>query len=334
MNSQITLKGLLMSIPTHSRRQLLKTGLALGAIASSSFGFAKQATAEDKTLRIGYQKFGTFALLKARGTLDKAVEPLGAKVTWTEFPAGPQLLEALNAGVIDFGTTGEAPPIFAQAAGAPLAYIGHEPAAPKGEAILVPKGSPIKSVADLKGKKIALNKGSNVHYFLVKALEKAGVAYADIQPAFLVPADARAAFEKGAVDAWVIWDPFFAAAEASLSPTILADGEGLVDNIEFFLANKNYTVANPNVVAALLKNLTELDNWATANQDAAADLLATSIGQPKEVLKTVLTRHGFGVQPVGDDIIAKQQKIADTFLALGLIPKAIKVSDAQWKTPV
>jgi sulfonate transport system substrate-binding protein len=320
--------------PTHSRRQLLKTGLVLGAIASSSFDFAKRATAEDKTLRIGFQKFGTFALLKARGTLDKAVEPLGAKVTWTEFPAGPQLLEALNAGVIDFGTTGEAPPIFAQAAGAPLAYIGYEPAAPKGEAILVPKGSAIKSVADLKGKKIALNKGSNVHYFLVKALEKAGVAYADIQPAFLVPADARAAFEKGAVDAWVIWDPFFAAAEVSLAPTILADGEGLVDNIEFFLANKNYAVANPNVVTVLLKNLAELDNWATANQDATADLLATSIGQPKDVLKTVLTRHGFGVKPVGDDIIAKQQKIADTFLALGLIPKAIKVSDAQWKTPV
>ena len=322
-----------MFIPTHSRRQLLKTGLVLGAIASSSFGFVKRSAAEDKTLRIGFQKFGTFALLKARGTLDKAVEPLGAKVTWTEFPAGPQLLEALNAGVIDFGTTGEAPPIFAQAAGAPLAYIGYEPAAPKGEAILVPKGSPIKSVADLKGKKIALNKGSNVHYFLVKALEKAGVAYADIQPAFLVPADARAAFEKGAVDAWVIWDPFFAAAEASLNPTVLANGEGLVDNIEFFLANKSYAVANSNVVAVLLKNLAELDNWATANQDATADLLATSIGQPKDVLKTVLTRHGFGVQPVGDDIIAKQQKIADTFLALGLIPKAIKVSDAQWKTP-
>jgi sulfonate transport system substrate-binding protein len=323
-----------MSITRFDRRNVLKTALAMAATSYSVFGLAGRAAAEDKVLRIGFQKFGTFALLKARGTLDKVVEPLGAKVTWTEFPAGPQLLEALNAGVIDFGTTGEAPPIFAQAAGAPLAYIGHEPAAPKGEAILVPKGSPIKSVADLKGKKIALNKGSNVHYFLVKALEKAGVAYADIQPAFLVPADARAAFEKGAVDAWVIWDPFFAAAEASLAPTVLADGEGLVDNIEFFLANKNYTVANPNVVAALLKNLTELDNWATANQDAAADLLATSIGQPKEVLKTVLTRHGFGVQPVGDDIIAKQQKIADTFLALGLIPKAIKVSDAQWKTPV
>lgn len=316
-----------------SRRKALKTALAFAATGSTLLGFAGRAAAEDKVLRIGFQKFGTFALLKTRGTLDKALEPLGAKVTWTEFPAGPQLLEALNAGAIDFGTTGEAPPIFAQAAGAPLVYIGHEPSAPKGEAILVPKGRAIKSVADLKGKKIALNKGSNVHFFLVKALEKAGVAYADIQPIFLPPADARAAFEKGAVDAWAIWDPFFAAAEAGLGSTVLTNGEGLVDNIEFFVADKNYATTNANVVAAFLKHVAELDIWATTNQDAAAELLATSIGQPKEVLKTVLTRHGFGAQAVGDDVIAKQQKIADTFLALGLLPKAIKVSDAQWKTP-
>ena len=134
---------------------------------------------------------------------------------WTEFPSGPPLLEALNVGAIDFGNTGEAPPIFAQAAGAPIQYVAYEPPAPKGEAILVPKDSKLNSVADLKGKKVALNKGSNVHYLLVKALEKAGVKYSEIEPVFLAPADARAAFERGAVDAWVIWDPFQAAAEAA-----------------------------------------------------------------------------------------------------------------------
>src|SRR5690606_30312271 len=152
--------------------------------------------------------------LKSKGTLEDKLKGLGFKVTWTEFPAGPQMLEALNVGAIDFGNTGEAPPIFAQAAGAPLVYVAHEPPAPRGEAILVPKVSPIKTVADLKGKKVALNKGSNVHYLLVKALEKAGVKYSEIQTAFLAPADARAAFERGSVDAWVIWDPFQAAAEA------------------------------------------------------------------------------------------------------------------------
>src|SRR5205823_12105586 len=121
-------------------------------------------------IRIGFQKYGTLVLLKTRGLLEERLKPLGWSVQWTEFPAGPQLLEALNVGAIDFGTTGEAPPIFAQAAGAPLVYVGYEPPAPKGEAIIVPKDSPIQSVADLKGHKVALNKGLNVHYVLVLAI--------------------------------------------------------------------------------------------------------------------------------------------------------------------
>src|SRR5688572_13038375 len=111
------------------------------------------AAAQDKTVRIGFQKYGKLILLKSKGSLDKKLEPLGYKVTWTEFPSGPPLLEALNVGAIDFGNAGEAPPIFGQAAGAPFFYVAHEPPAPKGEAILVPKDSPIKTVADLKGKK-------------------------------------------------------------------------------------------------------------------------------------------------------------------------------------
>ena len=162
-------------------------------------------------LRIGNQK-GNLSLLKGRGTLEKRLAPLGVSIKWTEFTAGPVQLEALNVGSIDFGDVGEAPPIFAQAAGAPLAYVAATVPRPQSEAVLVPKGSAIQSVADLKGKKVALNKGSNVHYFLVKLLEKHGLAYGDVNVVFLPPADARAAFEKGSIDAWVIWDPFLAAA--------------------------------------------------------------------------------------------------------------------------
>src|SRR5882757_359268 len=168
----------------------------VAAAVSASYG-------QEKVVRIGYQKYGKLVLLKSKGTLEEKLNAIGYKAVWTEFPSGPPLLEALNVGAIDFGNTGEAPPIFAQAAGAPIQYVAYEPPAPKGEAILVPKDSPLKSVADLRGKKVALNKGSNVHYLLVKALEKAGVKYSEIEPAFLAPADARAAFERGAVDAWV-----------------------------------------------------------------------------------------------------------------------------------
>ena len=210
-----------------SRRSWLQRGLRAGAalgLAAALLPASAQNKAE--TLRIGYQKYGTLTVLKARGDLEKRLAPQGIEVKWTEFPAGPQLLEGLNVGSIDFGTVGEAPPIFAQAAGADLVYVANQPPAPTGEAIVVPKDSPLKSVAELKGKKVALNKGSNVHYLLLKALEKAGVKYGEVHVVFLPPADARAAFERGAVDAWVIWDPFLAAAEKQLGAKVLADGKG------------------------------------------------------------------------------------------------------------
>ena len=165
------------------RRWITSAVLSVSIVAaavSASYGQDRQ----DKVLRIGFQKYGKLVLLKSKGTLEDKLKAAGYKVVWTEFPSGPPLLEALNVGAIDFGNTGEAPPIFAQAAGAPIQYVAYEPPAPKGEAILVPKDSKLNSVADLKGKKVALNKGSNVHYLLLKALEKAGVKYSEIEPAF------------------------------------------------------------------------------------------------------------------------------------------------------
>lgn len=175
--------------------------LALGAM-----------TATAATVRIGVQKYGTLVILAERHTLEERLKAQGVSVEWREFPGGPQLLEALTLGSIDLGTTGEAPPIFAQAAGSSLVYIGAEEPAPKGEAILVPKGSPITTIADLKGRRVALNKGSNVHFLLLRALQSAGLTIKDVTPIYLTPSDARAAFEQGAVDAWAIWDPFLSAA--------------------------------------------------------------------------------------------------------------------------
>lgn len=286
---------------------------------------------QDKVVRIGFQKYGKLVLLKSKGTLDPALHALGYKVTWTEFPSGPPLLEALNVGAVDFGNTGETPPIFAQAAGAPIRYVAYEPPAPRGEAILVPKDSPLKSVADLKGKKVALNKGSNVHYLLVKALEKAGVKYSEVTPVFLAPADARAAFERGAVDAWVIWDPFQAAAEAATGARTLSDGIGLVSNYQFYFSSQKFLEAHPAIVDVVLKQLSEVDGWAKGDIKTVAEQIAPSIGLPIAVVEVALERQAYGIKPISDDVIASQQKIADTFVGLGLIPKAIKVSDAQRK---
>jgi sulfonate transport system substrate-binding protein len=287
------------------------------------------AEAADKTIRVGYQKYGTFLLLKARGLLEKKLAPLGFTVAWTEFPGGPQLLEALNVGALDFGITGEAPPIFAQAAGAPLVYVANEPPAPRSEAILVPKGSPIQSVAELKGKSIALNKGSNVHYLLVKALEKAGLQYTDVKTVFLAPADARAAFEHGSVDAWAIWDPFQAAAEISLEARTLTNGDGgVAANRQFYLGERTFVAANRAVVDAVLASIKEVDVWAKDNIDQAASELSPAVGIPAPILKLALSRQAWGVQPINAEVAADQQKIADAFHALGLIPKPIKIGDA------
>ncbi|GGE12459.1 sulfonate ABC transporter substrate-binding protein [Aureimonas endophytica] len=309
------------------RYDFLRRALAAAALLAS-LAAAASAGAAERTVHIGFQKYGTLVLLKGRGTLEEKLKPLGYDVQWAEFPGGPQLLEALNVGAVDFGSTGETPPIFAQAAGAPLVYVAHEPPAPKGEAILVPKDSPIRSVAELKGRKVALNKGSNVHYLLVRALEDAGLAYGDIQPVFLAPADARAAFESGAVDAWVIWDPFQAAAEVTSEAREIRNGEGLVPNHQFYLGTKSFVAENKSAVEALLAAIAETDAWVAANTQAAADTLSPSVGIPADILKVALDRQSYGAKPLDEETARTQQKIADTFHALGLIPAAIKVEDA------
>jgi sulfonate transport system substrate-binding protein len=311
-------------------KRLLKSWIAqavlsigiVSAVVGASYG-------QDKVIRIGFQKYGKLVLLKGRGTLEEKLKPLGYTVSWTEFPSGPPLLEALNVGAIDFGVAGEAPPIFAQAAGAPLVYLANDPPAPRGEAILVPKESPLKSVADLRGKKVVLNKGSNVHYLLVRALEQAGLKYSDIQPVFLAPADALAAFTHGAVDAWVIWDPYEAAAEASTGARILADGTGLVTNYQFYFSSKKFLAENAPAADVVLEALNETDEWAKSNIHSVAEQLSPSIGLPASVLEVSLERESYGTVPINNEVIASQQRVADTFFALGLIPKAVNVSDLQ-----
>jgi sulfonate transport system substrate-binding protein len=311
------------SLPVMLQRTIVRCVLAVLAFAPCVL-----AQNADNVIRIGYQKYGTLVLLKARGSLEKRLAPLHVEVKWTEFPAGPQLLEGLNVGSIDFGIAGEAPPIFAQAAGADLVYVGSEPPASAGEAILVPKDSPIRTVAELKGKKVALNKGSNVHFLLVKLLEKAGVQYKDIDTVFLTPADARAAFERGSVDAWAIWEPFLAAAQRQTGARILADGNGVVSNHQFFLASRTYAARRADVIAIVLEELAIVDQWAKTNPKEAAAALQPQIGLDQPTLELALSRGGYGVAPMNDTVLAEQQGIADTFYDLRLIPKHINVRDA------
>jgi sulfonate transport system substrate-binding protein len=297
---------------------------AIGTVAASLPAYAQKAT---RTLRIGHQK-GWLSILKARGTLEKRLAPLGVNVTWTEFNAGPVQLEALNVGAIDFGDVGEASPIFAQAAGAPLVYAGATVPRPRLEAIIVPKGSSIKTVADLKGKRVAYNKGSNVQYFLVKLLEKNGLKYSDVQSVFLPPADARAAFEKGAVDAWIIWDPFLASAQKTLDAQLLADATGVAKNRGYYFTSREFATHNNDVLRIAIEEINHIDTWIAKNKAAAAAELAQVLGLDKSITEVYVGRAGFGTAPVTQAILEEQQSIADTFFELKLIPKKLNLLHA------
>ncbi len=198
----------------------------------------------------------------------------------------------------------------------------------------MPKDSSIRTIAELKGKRVALNKGSNVHYLLVQALASAGLKPADINQAYLAPADGRAAFESGAVDAWVIWDPFLAAAQDATGARVLTDGVGLAPNRQFFLATRNFAQQQPDVLRLLNAQIDATDRWAEKNQPEATRLLAANMGLPEPVVSRAVARMGYGVQTLTPEVVADQQKIADTFFTLGLIPKKLDVASIVWKPGV
>ena len=315
--------------PRHflQRRQLIAASLASAAAASLPLHSLAQTASATRTLRVGNQK-GLLSVLKGRGTLEKKLAPLGVSVTWTEFNAGPVQLEALNVGSIDFGDVGEAPPIFAQAAGAPLVYAAATVPRPTNEALILPKGSPIQKIADLKGKKIAYNKGSNVQYFLAKLLEKNGLSYNDVTSVFLPPADARAAFVQGSVDAWLIWDPFLAAAQKGLDARILADATGVVNNRGYYFTSRNFANKNADVLRIAVEEVASIEKLAAANRAEAAKELAAVLGLDRAILELSVGRSPYGIVPITKDILNEQQQIANTFYDLKLLPKKINLLEA------
>jgi sulfonate transport system substrate-binding protein len=311
------------------RRTILRAGAIAAPIALASRPFAASA-ASNGTLKVGYQKSSTsLVLLKSRGWLEKRLTPLGYDVSWAEFPSGPPLLEALGAGAVNLGFTGETPPIFSQASGTPVIYVGNSPGQPHSEAILVPPGSSITSVAELKGKKVAVAKGSNAHYLLVASVLKAGLQFTDITPVYLQPADARAAFQSNDVDAWAIWDPFFAAAQAH-GAKVIGDADGVVPNHNFYLSRHDFADAHADALNAAIASIKQIEAWLPANLPAAAAEVAPVIGLPVPVVLTSLGRQKYDLQKLTPAVLADQQKIADLFFKLHLIPAPINVNDAAW----
>ncbi len=290
-----------------------------------------QGTAPQQTLRVGFQRSSTLtAILKANGELEKALAPLGVNVTWHEFTSGLPQLEALNVGGIDFSAdVADTVPIFAQAAGAKLVYVAEEAASPGAQAIITPENSPIKTLADLKGKKIAVTKGAGSHYLLIAALGSAGLSFKDISPAYLTPADGRAAFVSNNVDAWVAWDPFLTSARRQTGAKVLSDGTELASYKRYYLASESYAQAHGDVLKVIFKKLDDTGVWVKAHPKEAAQLLAGVWGIDAATVEEANSHRSYRVGAVTRAGLSEQQKIADAFQAEGLIPRKVDAGDVK-----
>nr|WP_238179239.1 aliphatic sulfonate ABC transporter substrate-binding protein [Methylobacterium dankookense] len=309
-----------------SRRSLL-AGLAAPA-------FLGRTAVAAPTLRIGYQRSSTLiALLRQDGSLEKA---LGTGLSWHEFTSGLPIMEALNAGQIDVSAdVADTVPVFAQAAGARITYVAQEAPSPEAQAIVVPAGSPAKAVADLKGGRIAVTKGAGSHFLLLAALREAGLSFKDIQPAYLTPADGRAALVSGGVEAWVAWDPFLTAAQRQSDARVLRDGKGLSLYKRYYLASDAYAAANGAVLGTLFGKLAETGAWVKANPAEAAARLAPLWKIEADVIERANARRSYKVEPVTRDGLSEQQTIADAFRSEGLLPRTVDTAALGiWGPPI
>ncbi|CAI8886529.1 MULTISPECIES: aliphatic sulfonate ABC transporter substrate-binding protein [Pseudomonas] len=324
-----------MSHTPHSPLRRLLTGGLFATFAALLLPGSLAHAEASKTLRIGYQKFNSINILKGSGALEKALAPQGVSVSWYEFAAGPQLLEALSTGAIDLGHAADAPSVFAQAAGKPVVYLAAEQPYPKGIGLVVREQDKIASVAALKGQRVATGRGWNAQYLLAVALQDAGLSYKDITPAYVNnAADAVAALQSGSVQAVTLWDPFLAAAEKQPGLKNLRDGSGLSNNRTFYLSSAAFADNNRALLKTFFSELAKVSSWANQQPDEVAALLAPQLGIGADVLQVASERRNYNAVAIDAQITAEQQKLADTFQGLGLIPKPLKVADAVYPVSV
>lgn len=310
------------------RREFLK--LSLGTAAVTALPLRARADSGVKEIRVGYQKNGVLVIARQQATLEKHFKPQGIDVKWVEFSSGPPMMEAMNVGSIDYGAVGDSPPVFAQAAGAAIVYAAGQPIT-NGQGILVPQNSTIKSIADLRGKRIGFTKGSSAHNITVQTLEKAGLTYADITPVYLTPPDAGPAFANGSIDAWAIWDPYFAIGETKQNGRILVNASEITKTNSFYIANRDFAKNHGSVLQQIIDVTTSTAKWAEQHRDEVAKSLSAVTGIALDIQTIAANRSAFAVGPINEDIIQTQQGVADRFFKLGLIPKQIAIRDIVWR---
>ena len=318
-----------LSTPFSPGRRALGGSLAAATLVAGSLVAACAPHRRVEKLRIGYQKNGVLLSAKSRGLIDKALP--GVTLEWALFPSGPPMLEAMAAGAVDFGATGDTPPIFAQAAGAPLVYAAFQPLTGVGEGVIVPPNSPLTTGKDLKGKRVAVTKGSSSHLLLIRALRSAGLDWGDITPAFLTPSDAAGAFGSGSIDAWAVWDPYLALAQKTQKARVLVSGAGLARSDAFYLASAKLAHDSPDVLRDFLNALRVEAAWGESHQDEMVKIISEANRLPSDVVLTSLRRGPLAVEPMTAEAVLRQQMGADIFADLHIIPTHLEIASAVWR---
>ncbi|MCM3715842.1 aliphatic sulfonate ABC transporter substrate-binding protein [Alkalihalobacillus oceani] len=302
------------------------------SVSEAAPGHPEEDTAggDPDVFKVGFQKGDNLTILKASGELEKALEPRGIEVEWVEFSVGPPLLEALNVGEIHFGYTGTSPPVFAQSGDGPdVAYVGYAPSSQEGYGIITQHDSPLSSLKELKGKKVAAARGSAGHYFLIKALESVGLTLDDIEATYLAYSEGRTAFERKDIDAWVVPDPRFADAEITIQAKPLATRSDVPAQYNFYLAYRPFANEHSDILRIAIDELAKAEDRAQADLQATAELLFQDTGVAVNIWERSLSRQAWGsAYPLTEEVIQAQQEVADTFYQTGEVPREIDVTEA------
>jgi sulfonate transport system substrate-binding protein len=283
----------------------------------------------ERVVRIGYQKLGLLMLLKQTGALEQALKPLGVGVRWFEYEGGIQIVAALKAGELDVAGVGNGPAVVAQAERVPIVYVAAEPPAPHAAGLVVPANSRVRSVAELRGARVLVNRGAQAHYLLMCALEEVGLPADAVDVCFEPPERALSAFRAGEVDAWAIWDPFLSSARFELGARLLRDATGLAENSTYYVAERAFAQANNQVLRELWNQLGRIARFTRADREQAATRLAPELGFTARALLASFQRELEPI-PVNAELLAAQQDVANTLYRLQVIQSPVNVSDAAW----
>lgn len=310
--------------PTLRRRAVPWIALAvlIGAVTIGLLWFRPQGgSGHDRpVLKIGDQRGGAQALMRAAGELDG----VPYRIEWAQFPAASPLLEALGAGAIDVGGVGAPPFAFAYAGGAKIkavfAYRPQGPGVGRASAIVVPKDSPVRSVAQLKGRKLATVRGSAGQDLALRLIEQAGLAPSDVRWTYLDNGGAKAALESGAIDAWSTWGSYVGIAVMENGDRVLGDASGLPAQAGFFAASDSAIHGKRAILADFLARLNRARRWAAAHPDAFARTLAQETGLPIKVARFSIAAYVGTAEPINDALVREQAEIFARYRRAGIIP--------------